>query len=180
MDQCRENTISLTVCRSCCYMIHTWLSTWAGLRGVHLRESRGSVGLLSKQILSPSPFIFWHTASCSGLVSWGCVSAIWDVLYSLGCAGRWFVSTGTGLNASMPTWLSKSSAQLFVLMLWLKDELGSYFKEFQRTWNVPVLKFIRRADSSFFSFCCLATNTTGTLQLESCSTETSFTHQANC
>lgn len=95
-------------------------------------------------------------------MSWGCVCAIWDVLDSLGCAGRWFVSTGTSMNARMPAWLSKSSAQLFVLMLWLKDELGSYFIKFQQRRNVAALKFIIRVDCCFDAF---ATNTTGTSEL---------------
>lgn len=104
-----------------------------------------------EQILLPLPLIFWHTASCSGPVSWGCVCAIWDVLDSLGCAGRWLVSTGTSMNARMPAWLSKSSALLFVLMLWLKDELGSYFIKFQQRRNVPALKFIIRVDCFFLT-----------------------------
>lgn len=52
-----EEQICLIVRPSCCYMIHTLLSMWAGLRAAYWLDSRRSVSLLSSRIEPPPPHL---------------------------------------------------------------------------------------------------------------------------
>lgn len=76
-----KKTIWLIVRQSCCYMIHAWLSKWAGLQGAHWLESRSSFGLLAGR-LSPLPLPL-HLLAHSVLQRTGVMGVC---LYHMGCA----------------------------------------------------------------------------------------------